>query len=87
LAWTTKYTESSLRQLKRLDKQAAQRVLGYLDERVAVLTDPRAPGKNLVGSKTGSYWRYRIGDIRVICDIQDHALVVLVVEVAHRREV
>lgn len=87
MAWTTKYTESSLRQLKRLDKQAAQRVLGYLDERVAVLTDPRAAGKNLVGPKMGSYWRYRIGDIRVICDIQDHALVVLVVEVGHRREV
>lgn len=87
MAWTIKYTESSLRQLKRLDKPAAQRVLGYLDERVAVLTDPRAAGKNLVGPKMGSYWRYRIGDIRVICDIQDHALVVLVVEVGHRREV
>lgn len=87
MAWTIKYTESSLRQLKRLDKPAAQRVLDYLDERVAVLTDPRAAGKNLVGPKMGSYWRYRIGDTRVICDIQDHALVVLVVEVGHRREV
>ena len=87
MAWTIKYTESSLRQLKRLDKPAAQRVLDYLDERVALLTDPRAAGKNLVGPKMGSYWRYRIGDIRVICDIQDHALVVLVVEVGHRREV
>ena len=87
MAWTIKYTESSLRQLKRLDKPAAQRVLDYLDEWVAVLTDPRAAGKNLVGLKMGSYWRYRIGDTRVICDIQDHVLVVLVVEVGHRREV
>ena len=87
MAWTIKYTESSLRQLKRLDKPAARRVLDYLDGRVALLTDPRAAGKNLVGPKMGSYWRYRIGDIRVICDIQDHALVVLVVEVGHRREV
>ena len=58
-----------------------------MDERVAVLTDPRAAGKNLVGPKMGSYWRYRIGDTRVICDIADHVLVVLVVEVGHRREV
>ena len=87
MAWTIKYTESSLRQLKRLDKPVALRILDYMDERIALLADPRAAGKNLVGPRMGLYWRYRVGDIRVICDIQDHALVVLVVEVGHRREV
>ena len=87
MAWTIKYTESSLRQLKRLDKSVAQRILDYMDERVALLADPRAAGKNLVGPMLGSYWRYRVGDTRVICDIQDHVLVILVVEVGHRREV
>ena len=87
MTWTIKYTESSLRQLKRLDKPLAQRVLDYMDERIALLADPRAAGKNLVGPRIGSYWRYRIGDIRVICDIQDHALVILVLEVGQRREV
>ena len=87
MAWTIKYTESSLRQLKRLDKPVAQRVLGYMDERIAVLADPREAGKNLVGPRMGSYWRYRVGDVRVICDIQDHALVILVVELGHRRDV
>ena len=87
MAWTIKYTESSLRQLKRLDKSVAQRILDYMDERVALLADPRAAGKNLVGPRMGSYWRYRVGDTRVICDIQDHVLVILVVEVGHRREV
>ena len=87
MAWTIKYTESSLRQLKRLDKPVALRILDYMDERIALLADPRAAGKNLLGPRMGSYWRYRVGDIRVICDIQDHALVVLVVEVGHRREV
>ena len=87
MAWTIKYTESSLLQLKRLDKPVAQRILDYMDERIALLADPRAAGKNLVGPRMGSYWRFRVGDIRVICDIQDHALVVLVVEVGHRREV
>ncbi|MGV0999627.1 MAG: type II toxin-antitoxin system RelE family toxin [Fluviibacter sp.] len=71
MAWTIKYTESSLRQLKKFDKPMAQRVLDYLDERIATLADPRAAGKNLVGPKMGSYWRYRVGDVRVICDIQD----------------
>lgn len=87
MAWTIKYTESSLRQLKKLDKPVAQRVLDYMDERIAVLSDPREAGKNLVGPRIGSYWRYRIGDVRVICDIQDNALLILVVEVGHRREV
>jgi mRNA interferase RelE/StbE len=87
LAWTIKYTESSLRQLNRLDKSVAQRILDYTDERIALLADPRAAGKNLVGPRLGSYWRYRVGDTRVICDIQDHVLVILVVEVGHRREV
>jgi mRNA interferase RelE/StbE len=87
LVWTIKYTESSLRQLKKLDKPVAQLVLDYMDERIAVLADPRAAGKNLVGPRMGSYWRYRIGDVRVICDLQDNALLILVVEVGHRREV
>ena len=87
MAWIIKYTESSLRQLKKLDKLVAQRILDYLDERIASLIDPRAAGKNLVGPKMGSYWRYRVGDVRVICDIQDHVLVILVVEIGHRRDV
>ncbi len=64
-----------------------ERVLDCLDERIAVFTDPRAAGKNLVGPRMGSYWRYRIGDVRVICDLQDNTLLILVVEVGHRREV
>ena len=87
MVWIVKYAESSLRQLKKLDKPVAQRVLDYMDERIAVLADPRAAGKNLVGPRMGSYWRYRIGDVRVICDLQDNALLILVVEVGHRRDV
>ena len=87
MAWVIKYTESSLRQLKKLDKSVVQRILDYMDERIAVLEDPRAAGKNLVGPRMGPYWRYRVGDVRVICDIQDSTLVILVVEVGHCREV
>jgi mRNA interferase RelE/StbE len=81
LAWIIKYTESSSKQLKKLDKQTALRVLDFLDERVAVLADPRSLGKNLKGSKMGEYWRYRVGDIRVICNILDGQMTVLVIQI------
>ena len=87
MVWTIKYTESSSKQLKKLDKQTAIRVLDYMDERVAVLSDPRSLGKNLKGPKMGEYWRYRVGDIRIICSILDGQMTVLVIEIGNRREV
>ena len=87
MAWIIKYTESSSKQLKKLDKQIALRVLDYMDERVAVLADPRSLGKNLKGPKMGEYWRYRVGDIRVICNISDGQMTVLLIEIGNRREV
>ena len=87
MAWIIKYTESSSKQLKKLDEQTALRVLDFLDERVAVRADPRSLGKNLKGPKMGEYWRYRVGDIRVICNISDGQMTVLVIEIGNRREV
>ena len=87
MVWIIKYTESSSKQLKKLDKQTALRVLDYMDERVAVLDDPRSLGKKLKGPKIGEYWRYRVGDIRVICNIVDGQMMVLVIEIGNRREV
>ena len=87
MVWIIKYTESSSKQLKKLDKQTALRVLDYMDERVAVLADPRSLGKNLKGPKVGEYWRYKVGDIRVICNIVDGQMTVLVIEIGNRREV
>ena len=87
MVWIIKYTESSSKQLKKLDRQTALRVLDYMDERVAVVADPRTLGKSLKGPKMGEYWRYRAGDIRVICSILDGQLTVLVIEIGNRREV
>ena len=87
MVWIIKYTESSSKQLKKLDKQTALRVLDYMDERIAVLDDPRSLGKNLKGPKMGEYWRYRVGDVRVICNILDGQMIVLVIEIGNRREV
>lgn len=87
MVWIIKYTESSSKQLKKLDRQTALRVLDYMDERVAVATDPRTLGKSLKGPKMGEYWRYRVGDIRIICSILDGQMTVLVIEIGNRREV
>ena len=87
MAWIIKYTETSSKQLKKLDRQIALRVLDYMDERIAVLDDPRSLGKNLKGPKMGEYWRYRVGDVRVICNILDGQMTVLVIEIGNRREV
>ena len=87
LAWIINYTDSALRQLKKLDKSIALRVVDYMDERVATVDDPRTLGKNLSGPKLGAYWRYRVGDMRIICNIQDGEMCVLVIEMGNRREV
>lgn len=58
-----------------------------MDERVASIDDPRTLGKSLSGPKLGVYWRYRVGDMRIICSIQDGEMRVLVIEIGNRREV
>lgn len=86
MAWTIDYTQTALNQLRKLDKQSARRILDFLDKRVAQRDDPRSTGKALTGP-LGGLWRYRVGDFRVICEIQDGELRVLVVELGNRREV
>lgn len=86
MAWTIEYTDTAKGQLRKLDRQMARRVVDFMDERIAVLDDPRSTGRALSGP-LGDFWRYRVGDCRVICDIQDGALRVLVVRVGNRREV
>ena len=86
MAWTIDYSTLAERQLDRLDRQVANRIRSYMSERVATLDDPHERGERLRWNLR-DYWRYRIGDYRVICDIQDEALVVLVVNVGHRREI
>jgi mRNA interferase RelE/StbE len=86
LAWTIKYSATSRKQLKKLDKQEAKRILDYLEFEVLPKEKPRDLGKPLTGSLKG-LWRYRVGDHRVVCEIHDEILVVIVVMLGHRREV
>ncbi len=86
MAWTIDYADTAKGQLRKLDKQTARRILDFMDARIAGLENPRSTGKALVGP-LGGLWRYRVGDCRVICDIQDSLLRVLVVQVGNRRAV
>ena len=87
MAWTIEFDEQAVRQLARLDRQDATRIRNYLRDRVAPLDNPRQLGKALTGSRLGELWRYRVGDFRVICDLQDGRLLVLVLGVGHRSQV
>ena len=86
MVWTIDYANTAREQLRKLDKQMARRIVNFMDERIAVHENPRNTGKALTGP-LGGFWRYRVGDCRVICDIQDGTLRVLVVQVGNRREI
>ena len=87
MAWIINYTETARKQLRKLDKQTARRILDFMDQRIASQEDPRSTGKTLTGPLLGAYWRYRVGDCRVICDLQDSVLCILGIEIGNRKEI
>jgi len=87
LAWQIEFDPDALKDLRKLDKPIQIRLVGFLRSRVSGLTNPRDIGEALSGQKLGSYWKYRVGDWRIICDIQDQRIVVRVLRIGNRREV
>ena len=87
MAWKVELSTLARKNLDQLDPQIAQRVLSFLVERVANLDDPRSIGEALKGSRLGEFWKYRVGDYRIISSIEDGALKILVVRIGNRREV
>lgn len=86
MAWTIEYSDTAKKQLGKLDRQIARRIVDYMDGRVANAENPRNEGKPLKGP-LGGLWRYRVGDYRVVCEIEDGRLRVLVARIANRRDV
>lgn len=86
MAWEIRLSDEAKRQIKRLDKTIANRILDYLDYRIAPSNQPRQHGIAMQGRFRG-YWRYRVGDYRIICDIQDEVVTVLVLVIGHRKDV
>jgi mRNA interferase RelE/StbE len=85
LGYNVGYRETARKQLRKLDRSVAKRIIDYLDE-VGALDDPRARGKGLTGDRAG-IWRYRIGDYRALCEIRDAELVILTLDIGHRNSV
>lgn len=87
MAWQVEIAGAANKALKQLDPQVRRRILLFLQQRIAPADDPRAIGEALKGSELGHFWKYRVGDYRIIVDIQDVAITVLVVRIGNRREV
>jgi mRNA interferase RelE/StbE len=86
VVWTAEYAASVQRTIRKLDPQVRKRIRDFIEGRVAALDDPRTLGKPLRG-QLATLWGYRVGDYRIIYEIQDERLVILVVNIGHRREV
>ena len=87
MAYSVQLSESADWELTKLDAQPRRRILKFLHERVAKLDDPRSLGEARHGSQLGEFRKYRIGDYRLICEIEDNRLLVVVLRVGHREEI
>ena len=85
-AWTVEFDDRARRELRKLDAKIQQTIFRYLRERIAGAEDPRVFGKPL-RMKLAGLWRYRVGDYRLICRFEENRLVVLVLQIGHRRDV
>jgi mRNA interferase RelE/StbE len=87
MAWKIELDPGVERELSKLDPPVARRILGFLHDRLATLEDPRSIGEALKGSTLGAFWKYRVGDYRIIASIEDNAVCILVVRIGNRRDV
>jgi mRNA interferase RelE/StbE len=87
MAWTIEFEPPASRELKKLDPQDSVRILKFLHERVALLENPRDIGEALQGRRLGAYWKYRVGDYRIIASIEDQIVCIVVVQIGNRRDV
>lgn len=87
MAWAIRFSKSAAKELRKLDPPVAQRVIAFLRDRLRFLDDPRTIGEALQGGKFGEFWKYRLGDMRIIARIEDRELLILVVCVGHRKQV
>ena len=87
MAWQIEFDESAKKELAKLDLQVARRLIDFLKNRVLNLRDPRSVGQALRGSTLGEFWKYRVGDFRIIASIQDDRMIVLVLRVGNRSDI
>jgi mRNA interferase RelE/StbE len=86
LAWTVRLSDDAKRDLQKLDKPLQKRITSFLLDRLQTTDNPRLTDKALQGRFSG-LWRYRVGDFRLLCRIEDNELIILVIEIGHRKEI
>ena len=87
MAWRIEFSDTAVKQLVKLDRPVAKRIQLFLRERLAPLDNPRSIGDALKGSELGEFWRYRVGNWRLICQIEDRRIVITVLRLGNRRSV
>lgn len=86
MSYTVRFTERAKKDLKKLDKHTAALILGWVRKNLENCEDPRIHGKGLTANRSGQ-WRYRIGDYRLLAEIEDNIVTILVLNVGHRKDI
>jgi mRNA interferase RelE/StbE len=84
--WKIEWDSKALKEAKKLDRDARKKIIDYLENRVILSQNPYQYGKPLKGKLAG-IWRYRVGDYRILCSIEDQNLIILVIAVGHRKNI
>lgn len=87
MVWRIEFDPRAVKELSKLDKPIQRRIVQVLKDRIACLADPRSIGEALRGEELGRFWKYRIGSYRIICDIRDQEIVILVLRISDRKEI
>lgn len=87
MVWRIEFDPRAVKELALFDRPIQQRLVRVLRERISTLDDPQSIGEALRGEELGRFWKYRIGAYRVICDIRDEDIVILVIRIGDRKEV
>lgn len=86
MKYKVEFTERALKDLKKLDRHTAALILGWVRKNLEGCENPRAHGKGITANKSG-YWRYRVGDYRLLAEIEDKKITILILNIGHRREI
>jgi len=87
MAWKIEFLPETEKDLRQLDRQVVQRILRFLTVRIRHIDDPRTIGEPLKGPQLGKFWKYRVGNYRIICQIKEAEITILLVRVGHRKKI
>jgi mRNA interferase RelE/StbE len=86
MIYTVEYTSQAVKELKKLDKHTKSLIYGWIEKNLVGCCEPRIHGKGLTANRSGQ-WRYRVGDYRIISEIDDDRIIILVLSIGHRKDI